>query len=95
MEVTKIAMSLEKSSGFLSVCFGAGTSTKGKYAELLSWLANLSAIFLFGRKPSCMLSLYPQICIFLSDHSSLTYLITNIDNFHQNVHRGTINQSIY
>lgn len=30
---------------FLSVSFGAGTSTKGKYAELLSWLANLSANF--------------------------------------------------
>ncbi|KAI4328949.1 hypothetical protein L6164_021259 [Bauhinia variegata] len=35
----------------------SGTSTKGNYAELLSWLANLSAKISFGRKPSCLSAL--------------------------------------
>jgi hypothetical protein len=79
-------MPLKKNLWFLSVSFDAGTTTKGKYAEHLSWLANLSAnFFLEGNLPACLLhsihrSAFSHVIIRHSltslpiiHHSSLTF----------------------
>lgn len=72
---TRNCNAFEKILWFLSFSFDAGTSTKGKYAERLSWLANLCANFFL--EENLPLSFYPQICIFSCDHSSLTNIITH------------------
>lgn len=72
---TRNCNAFEKILWFLSFSFDAGTSTKGKYAELLSWLANLCANFFL--EENLPLPFHPQICIFSCDHSSLTNIITH------------------